>query len=397
MSGKGKKLCVVTLHHPRAYSGGAEHQIAYLLDALLPLNRYDVHYLARNTGPLSPPTAYPIAPIGYKNATLKLGYGIDAISLYRALLRVRPDVIYQRVACAYTGVCALYARHHGARFVWHIAHDSDVDGSRRLFGNNPLARSLEAMSVGYAIKGADAIVAQTEHQANLLRRTHGRLADAVIPNFHPEPAETIDKSGTATVVWIANFKRWKQPEMFVRAAAALRHLRNVRFLMVGAPATASSDRAWNARLLRTIEETPNVEYLGPQTQDEVNTLLARSHVLVNTSDQEGFPNTFIQAWMREMPVVSFVDPDGVLSREGVGIHALTEEELADGIRLLVADPNRRSEYAQRARSYASQRHSLRNAELLEKLLDKEPVDGNREVEINETAAKSNGGVPRFVD
>ena len=390
-----KKICVVTLHQSEAYGGGAEHQIDYLIDHLMPLDRYDVYYLARNTDPSAPSTGYEIVPIGHKNGTLKFGYSIDAVSLYRALLTIRPNVIYQRVACAYTGVCAFYARRHGARFVWHVAHDSDVDGSRSLFGTNPLARSLEALAVGYAIERADAIVVQTHQQAQLLHGNYGREADAVISNFHPKPAETVDKSGAATVLWIANLKRWKQPEVFVRIAAALQHLRGVRFVMVGAPATASRDRGWNAGLMHAIAATPNLEYLGPRTHDQVNELLARSHVLVNTSNQEGFPNTFIQAWMREVPVVSFVNPDGVLSRENVGIHARTEEGLVDGVRLLVTDPRKRLEYAQRAHVYAIARHSLRNAELLERLLDKQPADGG--ADADEPVTKTSNTVPRFVD
>jgi hypothetical protein len=99
--------------------------------------------------------------------------------------------------------------------------------------------------------------------------------------------------------------------------------------------------------------------------------------------------------MREVPVVSFVNPDGVLSRENVGIHARTEEGLVDGVRLLVTDPRKRLEYAQRAHVYAIARHSLRNAELLERLLDKQPADGG--ADADEPVTKTSNTVPRFVD
>ena len=50
------------------------------------------------------------------------------------------------------------------------------------------------------------------------------------------------------------------------------------------------------------------------SQAEVNALLEHTDLLVNTSDYEGFSNTFIQAWMRRVPVVSLrVDPDRLLS------------------------------------------------------------------------------------
>ncbi len=53
-------------------------------------------------------------------------------------------------------------------------------------------------------------------------------------------------------------------------------------------------------------------FCGAISQQEVNAELANAHVLVNTSLYEGFPNTFIQAWMRRTVVVSLnVNPDGI--------------------------------------------------------------------------------------
>ena len=115
----------------------------------------------------------------------------------------------------------------------------------------------------------------------------------------------------------------------------------------------------------SIRDTPNIDYLGPLAQSEVNELLARAHIFVNTSVHEGFPNTFIQAWMREMPVVSLhVNPDDVLNRHGTGIFAGNEPRLAEAVRRLISEPTVRAEFAERARNYALQRHSLENAGLV---------------------------------
>jgi glycosyltransferase involved in cell wall biosynthesis len=121
--------------------------------------------------------------------------------------------------------------------------------------------------------------------------------------------------------------------------------------------------------MRSIAATPNVMYVGEKRQSEINQLFARSHLFVNTSRYEGFPNTFIQAWMREVPVVSLdVDPDDVLERESIGVHAKSMDRLIAAIRSYVTDHAKRAEHGARARRYAMLRHSLGNVRALEQLV-----------------------------
>jgi glycosyltransferase involved in cell wall biosynthesis len=291
--------------------------------------------------------------------------------LLSALRRIRPDVIYQRVACGYTGICAYYARKHGARLIWHVAHDSDVIPGQSLdVGRNLLRRYVEKRSIEYGIRHATEIVAQTEDQARLLQKYYGRAASRVVRNFHADPVEPIDKSGPLLVLWIANLKPWKQPEVFVRLARHLSDLEAVTFVMVGAESSGAGDALWARTLLHDIGATRNLQYLGEKTQEEVNRLLAQGHLLINTSVAEGFPNTFIQAWMREVPVVSLhVNPDGVLGRQAVGLCAGSEPELNRMTRELLESPSRRLLYGSRSAEYAMTHHSLRNTALLADLID----------------------------
>lgn len=375
MSASTLSLCIVTPGHSRVHMGGAEYQIDCLLDVLLPKNRYEVSYLAAHVAAGYQPDGYRIVRIGAGTGMPKFGYMMQSWPLYRSLARIRPEVIYQRVGCGYTGVAAYYARRNAARLIWHVAHDSDVMREGLDQGRNPVRRFLEKRSIEYGVRHAHHIVVQTEQQARLLELNYGRQADAVIPNFHPEPVETIDKTGPVTVLWVANLKRWKQPEPFIRLAASLSDLKGVRFLMVGSPEAGSGDREWSNAVIRSIESTPNLEFLGRKSQQEVNELLAQAHVFVNTSLYEGFANTFIQAWMREVPVVTLnVNPDGVFDRERVGIHAGSEERLLEAVRMLATDPVRRAEYAACARAYALRRHSVRNAELIANLIDRAKSD-----------------------
>ncbi len=370
MSGALTRVSIVTPHHPSAASGGAEYQIQCLLESLVELGRYEISYVARSVSPGFEPAGYRVVRIGQSPRAPRFGYAMDAVPLYRALRMLRPQVIYQRVACGYSGICAWYARRNSARMIWHVAHDTDVTRETLDPGRNPVRPIIENAAIDYMIRTTDHIVTQTQWQGTELERHYGRRADGVVRNFHPEPREALDKSGPATVLWVANFKRWKRPELFLDLAAALSDIPAARFVMVGAEAGGSGERDWNNSVLERIRSSPNVEYLGSRPQSEINRLLARAHVFVNTSRSEGFPNTFIQAWMRAVPVVSLnVDPDQVLEREAVGFHVGTAETLAQAVRRLLLSPSLREEYGARARQYALRRHSLSNLRRLTQLID----------------------------
>jgi glycosyltransferase involved in cell wall biosynthesis len=360
------RLCIV---NPFQHGGGAEFQISLLIAALHQADRFDVYYLARHVDPNIRPEGYTVVRIGRNGKVPRLGYATDLVPLYRALRAIKPQVIYQRVAGGYTGICALYARRHRARLIWHVAHNTDVMPQTLDAGRNVLRRRLEKWSVEYAIRRADRIVVQTRDQAELLAGNYGRRADAVIANFHPEPAQQPDKSGPPTVVWIANLKLWKRPDVFVRLAQALSDLQGVQFLMLGEAQGSQSDK-WYQELMRSIAATPNLTYLGRRTQEEVDQYLARASIFVNTSVHEGFPNTFVQAWLRDAVVVSLsVNPDRVLDTGNVGIYAGTEAELARAVRNLLTDPEARAGYVRRARAHARSTHSVMNATKLTELID----------------------------
>ena len=364
------RVAIVTPTHS-GRAGGSEFQIDCFIGVLSSLQRYEIFYLSSLVSDEPPADRYKVIRVGHDSTAPRFGYLSRAVPLYQALREIEPDTIYQRVACGYTGVCAYYARRNNSRLVWHVAHDSDVTPNASLDGRNPVRRFLEKRSVEYGIRRASCIVTQTSDQAKLLERNYHRKADAVIPNFHPLPTETIDKSGQLTVTWIAGVKPWKRPEVFLALADALRDMPDVRFVMVGSEAVGSGEKPWAQALMQRIGATPNVQYLGGRSQTEVNELLARSHVFVNTSRYEGFPNTFIQAWMREVPVVSLhVDPDRLLQEQDIGIFCGgSEVRLAESVRALLSDRALRERYGLKAREYARSRHSLANAAGLAQLLE----------------------------
>lgn len=362
------RLCIVTGGHWSAQAGGAEYQAKCLADILKTRDDLELYYLAHVVPQQREREGYRIIHVGPGNAGGSLNVLASLPSLYLALKRLRPDVVYQRSLMAYTGVCAMYCARHGARFVFHMASDARWRVSRR----SSIGGLLQALSMSlahYGLKRADVLIAQSEDQAQFLRERCGLRVAAVVPNFHPppEPAEPAPARtpGRARVIWVANMKPVKNPEVFVELAEAFVERSDVEFVMIGRGAGLPQYRSLFERMARL----PNLHYRGELPIERVNREIAASDILVNTSSYEGFPNTFIQAWLRNVPVVScWVDPDGCLSRKGAGVLVGDRAKLAPVIAELLADPAKLKALGSAGRAYAQANHQLERAQSLVDLL-----------------------------
>lgn len=365
---KIKTICLVLPTHWKAFMGGSQYQAKCLLDALVASKKFRIFYLARRVDHAYTPDGYRIQKISDDGGLRRLGFFVDSIRLMNMLKVIKPDVIYQRVACAYTGITAFYASQNACRMYWHIAHDNDVTPGKHTLSETILNMKVDKPIVEYGLKHADGVVAQTRMQSNLMKQHYGRECDAVIPNFHPDPTGEFSKNSPVKVLWVANLKPWKHPEVFVRLAKDMLAFKDVEFIMIGTPPAGST--GWKSELMRDIEAAGNLRYLGKKSQDEVNEVMAQSHIFINTSEFEGFANTFIQAWMRRVPVVSLhVNPDNVFDTNKIGCHSKNYETLVQDVKRLVSDTDLRESMGDEARAHALEHHSMKNAEQLIHLLE----------------------------
>lgn len=364
------RLCIIVPHHWAAKMGGSQYQVKCLLEQLVPLERYEIFWLAGSCDPQYQPQGYslvPLLPPGSSGRKFSRFLGIRR--LWKQLKQIGPDLIYQRVGCEYTGIAAFYAKQHRCRMIWHAAHDDEVQPFQKGLGSWRSMRRFNKALLEYGIRHADAIVTQTEQQAELLERCYQRTPLRIVPNFHPLPKEKCEKDEPPKILWIGNFKPFKRPEYFIRLARELDSSRfAVSCLMIGA---ALNNEAKQALLEREMRDIACLSYLGARPLEEVNALLAGAAIFVNTSRAEGFPNTFIQAWMREVPVLSLqVNPDSVLERNQVGFCAHNNyDTLKEELLNLLDDPELRRTIGRRARKYAEEQHSLNKAEDLIRLFE----------------------------
>lgn len=361
------RVCIVVESHVKIRTGGAEYQAHLLAQELARRAGVEVTYLGRHL-PASEGIDYGLRQIGHDRGIRRRAVAFDGPALWRALCELRPDVIYQRMRQSYTAVCSLHSRKFGVPFIFHAALDSDVGSSGesvRLSANLPFDL-VESVAGSWGVRHADHLVVQTERQAELLRLNFGREPSAIVRNFQPLPATLpVKKVGRTRILWVANLKESKRPQLFMELAERFAGRNDLEFLMVGRPA---SHRRFRSTMER-VRSSPYVEYLGGLAIDEVNSLMNEADVFVNTSLIEGSPNTFIQAWARGAVVASLsVDIDGGLEAAGIGFRTDSLQRLAEVIEQLTQQPRLRREIAARAFAYVHSRHSLRNAAALSDII-----------------------------
>ena len=103
-------------------------------------------------------------------------------------------------------------------------------------------------------------------------------------------------------------------------------------------------------------------------------MFAQASVFVNTTmpGREGFPNTYIQAWMHETPVVTLdCDPDEIIKTHGLGFHSSSFEKMVDDVSKLCTDKELRLSMGKRAHAYALEHHDIRKlADQVDKLFSR---------------------------
>jgi glycosyltransferase involved in cell wall biosynthesis len=266
-------------------------------------------------------------------------------SLARAMRQANADLYYQNGSECTTGQVALWCQRHRKPFVFSLASDADCDPAL------PELSQHERMLYRLGLRKADRRVAQTATQANRLREEFA-VDSVVIPMPCPEPPAENAQPPSPTgrrVLWVGRICQVKRPDRLVDLAVLCPEL---AFDLVGPFLEEDSSNAVRARA----DGVPNLTLHGGIPRERVHGFYDRACLLCCTSEYEGFPNTFLEAWSHGLPVVSTFDPDGVIAKHNLGIVAGNIREMQAPIRSLLDSPARYQEISNNARRYFVENH-----------------------------------------
>lgn len=273
-------------------------------------------------------------------------------SLVSALKKANADIYYHNCLEYISGQVALWCKVNKKPFIYATASDMDC---RVDLLNQRSIKEREFFKFG--LRKANLIIAQTHKQKKLLKENFN-LESIVIPmpgtppHDYDENTASKEKFNNNSVIWVGRICHVKRFEWIVSAA---KQLPNINFKIAGPLDTSDSKYV---KLLEEVGGIDNISYLGKVHKNDLHQYYKQAAVLCCTSIVEGFPNTFLEAWSYQTPVVTTFDPDNIVENQKLGIAVTEYEQLIDALISITNNKDKRILYGQNARKYYERFHTL---------------------------------------
>ena len=181
----------------------------------------------------------------------------------------------------------------------------------------PWYKKLWAMYVrscySKAMKTSDVVACQAKLLVPKVKEIYGVETDMILPNFIDVPNGSFNKSDTPTVVWLGRLDPIKCPE---RCFELARRSCDVEFYIFGASHDAYGGEKRDRYFMNKYRDVKNLHFLGFQSGKTKETVLRKSWILVNTSEYECLPVSFLEALAYKCTILSTQNPDNYTVRFG---------------------------------------------------------------------------------
>lgn len=269
--------------------------------------------------------------------------------IWRCLKRADSDIYIH--SSGFPGIVPLFCLIHRKKFILLISSDRNAV-LRNIASNTSF---ITKIALFLDIWLADIVVAQNTFQQRSVEQNFSKKPVLI---YNPIKISKLFKPkgpcGKKNVIWIGTIEEIKQPFLLIELAKSLPdyHLKVIGRCSINEPTMCK-------RFLSEINSIPNLNYLGFISHNEMDTIYQEASILVNTSIAEGFPNTFLEAWLFGVPVISLnVDPDEVICKNRLGFHSKTVKQMVTDIDTLLSNESLLIEYGRNCRSYVESVHDL---------------------------------------
>ena len=331
-------------------AGGAELQLFYLSTELAKKSNYNVSFIVGNYK--QPETGL------VKNVRLLRSFNADrndgvfkkinqAIRFFRILKREKPDIILSSTNNTLVTLCSLYSIFVKSKHIHRIAHNKDTGFERRKeFG-------FLARLYCWGMKRANKILVQNLEQQDQLLKNFNKQS-ILLKNAFPVTKQT--ELSDDYVLWVSRYQTWKQPELFIKLA---QEVQDRAFLMICPPPQGKEIENWK-ELKQKAEQLTNLQFIDYVPFSQIQIYFNKASIFINTSQAEGFPNTFLQAAQGKVAIVSLnVNPNSFITKYNCGVFCNNDfTYLVEHVKLLLNDKKNLTEKAENNYNYLEQNHTI---------------------------------------
>ncbi|HOF33382.1 MAG TPA: glycosyltransferase family 4 protein [Spirochaetota bacterium] len=284
------------------------------------------------------------------------GYLKRIVKFHKTLRSIGPDVVIQRGLTRISTFLALYCIIFKISYVFMFAHDREARGR---FQRSNRFNQLYPLLLCWARY----LVVQNDFQQGSIPGIFKKKTFKIPSGYEIEKDFSFEKKG---VLWVSRLEPWKRPELCIELA-----MKNpdIPFTMI-APIDPN-DAEYGESIHKMAKNIRNIRIIDFVCFTDIDKYFRSARVFLNTSEEEGFPNTFIQACKNRTPIVSLnVNPDGFISRFSAGIFCDGNfDKMNDALVDICRNDSLFEKYSNMAYDYVLRHHSIKtNAARLSNLI-----------------------------
>ena len=284
------------------------------------------------------------------------GYFKRIVKFHKALRSIGPNVVIQRGLTRISTLLALYCIFYSINYVFMFAHDREARGR---FQRSNRFNHLYPLLLFWARY----LVVQNDFQQGSIPEIFKKKTFKIPSGYEIEKDFSFEKKG---VLWVSRLEPWKRPELCIELA-----MKNpdVPFTMI-APIDPN-DVEYGESIHKMAKNIRNIQFIDFVCFADIDKYFRSARVFLNTSEEEGFPNTFIQACKNRTPIVSLnVNPDGFISKFSTGVFCDGNfDKMNDALVGICRNDTLFEKYSNMAYDYVLRHHSIKtNAARLSNLI-----------------------------
>lgn len=297
-----------------------------------------------------------LSPQSSDNLLKKL---LNAFRYWQLFKKVNCDIYFTSAANSTIGLVSLFCKLYSKKHIHRTAHVIDVDGSFAR-SNGLLGKLYE-----YGLTHANQIITQNKDHKKILRNKYNINAKVIKNSFVINDREDIAQK--SFILWVARAEKWKNPELFIELAG---DFPAESFTMI-CPATHENPD-YQLLIKESSKSISNLKFIDRIPFSEIQKYFNQAKVFINTSDYEGFPNTFVQAGIAHTPIISLnVNPDNFINEYDCGYDCNGDKNiLKNMLKNLLDDEVLWRKKSSNIFSYVKKNHDIKtNIKLIEQMIE----------------------------